>query len=310
MTVFVTGGYGQIASWAVYYLAKAGRDVVVYDLNPQPPDYLDEVAGKITFVKGDVLDMARLADTIKKYQSQIDGIIHTVGIMGELVQQNAYYNMRLNVMGLVNVMEMARIFNIKKVLYTSTGAVYGLAQGIVPEDTPLAPTDLYASTKVSSEHLGMQFANTFGLDFRVARVYFVYGPGKLPSNFINLYRMAFGALQGIQGLKMDKGGEQKLDFTYAEDAGRGVAVLYQAENPPHQIYNLATGKASSVGEAIELSKKYTHYPVEVDIGPGELMKRCEALDVSRAEAELGFSTQYSLEDGIKSYAGWLKKQLG
>jgi nucleoside-diphosphate-sugar epimerase len=206
------------------------------------------------------------------------------------------------------MLEIARIFEIPKVVYTSTGAVYGAVPGTVAEDQyPPMPSDLYGATKVSCEYLGQQYANTFGFDFRICRVYFCYGPGKFPSRFIRLYQMAFGALEGLKGLRMDKGADQRLDFTYIEDAARGTALLYQAENLEHQIFNIATGTPNSVGKVAELAQQYSHFPVTVELGPGELMQRCEALDISRARTELGFKPQYSLEEGIRRYADWLQK---
>ena len=58
----------------------------------------------------------------------------------------------------------------------------------------------------------MQYAHAFGIDFRISRVYFYYGEGKLLSNFIRLYQLAFGALEGLSDLWMDNGAEQKRDF--------------------------------------------------------------------------------------------------
>jgi nucleoside-diphosphate-sugar epimerase len=106
---------------------------------------------------------------------------------------------------------------------------------------------------------------------------------------------------------MDKGADQRLDFTYIEDAARGTAILYQAEAPKHNIYNIATGVPTSVGRVAELCQQYSPYPIEVQLGPGELMQRCEALDISRAREELGFEPSYSVEEGIQKYADWMKK---
>jgi UDP-glucose 4-epimerase len=61
MAILITGGYGQIASWAAYLLAKAGRQVIIYDVTERAPDYLAEVSNNITFVKGDVLDQAPIS---------------------------------------------------------------------------------------------------------------------------------------------------------------------------------------------------------------------------------------------------------
>ncbi len=64
-----------------------------------------------------------------------------------------------------------------------------------------------------------------------------------------------------------------------------------------------------MGTVAELAQKYTHFPVEVEIGPGKLMPRSEALDISRAGEELGYQPRYSLEEGIQLYADWLGKML-
>jgi len=63
------------------------------------------------------------------------------------------------------------------------------------------------------------------------------------------------------------------------------------------------------GTVAELSRKYSTFPVKVDLGPGELLQRCEALDISRARKELGFKPQFSIEDGVRKYARWLTDKL-
>ena len=310
MAVFITGGHGHIGSWAAYFLAKAGEQVILFDTNPTAPDHLAEVAQSITFHKGDVMDFPCLTATFKKYKNDIDGILHTVGIMGELVLENPYANVRLNIGGTHNMLEIARQFEIPKVVYTSTGAVYGAVSGTVAEDRyPPNPCDLYGSTKVSCEHLGQQYASTFGFEFRISRVYFCYGQGKWPSRFIRLYRLGFGALEGLEDLTMEKGADQKLDFTYIEDAARGTAMLYQANKVSHNIYNIATGVPTSLGKVAELAQKYSSFAVKVELGPGELMQRCEALDISRAKEELGFEPKYTVEEGIKKYADWMRRVM-
>ena len=108
---------------------------------------------------------------------------------------------------------------------------------------------------------------------------------------------------------MEKGADQKLDFTYIEDAARGTAMLYQAKAVKHSIYNIATGVPTSVGRVAELAQQYSSFAVKVELGPGELMQRCEALDISRARTELGFEPKYSVEEGIKKYAGWMKEVM-
>jgi UDP-glucuronate 4-epimerase len=108
---------------------------------------------------------------------------------------------------------------------------------------------------------------------------------------------------------MDHGADQKLDFTFIEDAARGTAMVYLAGKTKHRIYNIATGIPTRVGRVAELAQKHSRFPVAVEIGPGELMQRCEALDITRAREELGFEPRYSVEEGIRLYADWLESVL-
>ena len=308
MAVFITGGHGHIASWTAYFLARQGNQVILYDTDPVSPDCLNDVSKHITFIRGDVLDFSKLTDVFSKNKGRINGIIHTVGVMGEFVLEDPHRKVKLNIGGTLNMLEIARQFEIPKIVYTSTGAVYGAVDGTVSEDRyPVNPSDLYGSTKASSEMLGQQYAKAFGLDFRISRLYFCYGQGKLPSRFIKLYQLAFGALEGLRDLSMDKGGDQKLDFTYIEDAARGTAMLYQAKHPKHSVYNIATGVATRVADVAQLVQTYSPFEVKIEIGPGELMPRAHALDIGRAREELGFEPRYDIDMGVKKYAEWMKK---
>ena len=310
MAVLITGGYGHIGSWVAARFAEGGDDVIIVDISGEVPEHLEKWSHRIQFLRENICNFSSFLASLDEYHGEIDGIVHTVGIMGEFVADRPREHVSLNIMGTLNVLEAARLLNITKVVYTSTGAVYGPATGIVTEETPLNPADLYAATKVASEHLGLQYAESFGLDFRIGRVFFVYGPGKLPSRFVRLYRIAFGALEGLTDLSMDKGADQKLDFTYIEDAARGLVLLYRADRPPHRIYNIATGVATSVTHVAALAREHSRLSVPVEIGPGALMPRAEALDITRARTELGYEPRVGLEDGIERYAVWLDRVGG
>lgn len=309
MSYFITGGNGHIGSWIAYLLAKKNKDCIIYDISKNTPDYLEVVRDKIHFILGDVLDFARLTNVIQENKSKIEGIIHTVAIMGDFVPLNPHYNIKLNINGTLNILEIARIYDIKKVIYTSTGAVYGSIEGIAKEEDLVNPPDLYAASKVSAEFLGQRYADHFGIDFRIARVYFVYGPGKLPSQFIKLYKLTFGALEGLRGLKSPQGGDQKIDFTYVEDVAQGILLLAEKETVENKIFNIATGSAHKVKDIVSLCSRHTHFSYEIEIGDGKLMKRCEALDILRAQKELGYQVKYNVEQGIKKYSDWIKKYL-
>lgn len=307
MAVFITGGYGHLGSWIAYLFAKNNQDVIIYDINKRCPDYLEEYKDKLHFIEGDILDFAKLTEVIKEYHNDIEGIIHTIAIMAEFVQENPYVSTKLNIVSLLNILELSRIFGIKKIIYTSTGAVYGSKKGKSKEEDCVEPPDLYAASKVSAEFIGSKYADAFKMDFRIGRLYFVYGPGKMPSTFFTLYKLIFGILEGIEGMTSVRGGEQIIDFTYVLDAAKGIYLLFEKEKPDSRIYNISSGNSYKVEEVVELCKKYTYFPVDISLGKGKLMDRVEGLDISRVKKELGYQPEHSIEEGIELYSEWIRK---
>jgi nucleoside-diphosphate-sugar epimerase len=310
MAIVITGGCGHIGSWTAYYLAEQGERVVLADIAQTLPEHLQDFRERIVLEQCDVTSLADILDCFRRHGEEVTAVIHTVAVMGEFVADRPHRNVSLNVMGFLNVLEAARQTGIRKVVYTSTGAVYGALEGIAREEDHLPdPADLYSATKTSAEYIGLQYAASFDLDVRIARVYFVYGPGKLPSEFIRLYRNAFGALEGLEDLRMERGHEQELDFTYVEDVGRGVALLCRKEKPAYAVYNIATGSPHSVGETADLCARLSPFGVRADIGPGRMMPRCSALDISRAREDLGFEPRTGFEEGVRIYRDWLQEKL-
>jgi len=309
MYTLITGGFGHIGSWTAREIIDQGGKVLILDSQSEVPDCLSECQENFIHIPCDVSRFAELTAVFHRYYKSIDGIIHTVGIMGEFVQANPHKNTEINVNGFLNVLEAARIFGVKKVVYTSTGAVYGAIKGIASETRHIPqPADLYSATKTSAEMISLQYGETFNMDVRIARVYFIYGPGKLPSTFIKLYRNTFGVLEGLEGLQMEKGFDQKLDFTHVKDAARGIYLLYSAEELQRRVYNIATGKSSSVGEVAALAAKIASGNQPATIGPGTLMPRCEALSIELARVELGYEPKISLEVGLQEYYDWIQSR--
>jgi len=307
MYTIITGGLGHIGSWSAARLMEQGKSVILCDTRSGLPDVLRGYSSQAELEYCDVRAVDQITRVLLKYQGEIEGIIHTVGIMGEFVPQAPYQNTMINVNGFLNVLECARMFGISRIVYVSTGAVYGAIDGIAHElKDPPRPADLYSATKTASEMIGLQYGASFHMDVRVARVYFVYGPGKLPSEFISLYRNTFGVLEGLDDLRMEHGFDQKLDFTNVADAARGIGLIYTPSALKRNVYNIATGRALSVGVVAGMCASLVPDHAPAIIGPGTLMPRCEALSIELAEKELGYAPQVSLEEGLAEYLKWIK----
>jgi len=309
MAVLITGGYGQLGSWLTYQFAREGKEVIVLDVVDKDLDYLRGVEDKITFIQASILDFPKLVEVFIQYKDKIEGVVHTVAITADpSFGKNPYHALMVNLTGTINMLELSRLFKIKKFLFVSSGAVYGEVKDRPSELThPFHPGDLYGASKASGELIGQQYENHYGIDFRCARPYFFFGPGRLPSQQTELFKNLLGPLEGLSNLKLEKGADQKLGFTYVKDAAYGIYLLYEARNLRHKSVNIASEEPVSFLEMIRLAQKYSDKPTQVNIGSGKLFPRGETLDISIAKEELGFYPRYTVEEGIKEYAEWIKK---
>ncbi len=309
MAVLITGGYGLLGSWLVYEFAHRGEEVIALDVVQKRFDYLGGLEGKVVYEYASVLDFSRMVNVFERNRNRIEGIIHTVAAMATPdFWAIPHGSINLNIMGTANLLELARLYNIKKFVYISSGAVYGEFNGKAHELNNFPrPSDLYGASKASAELLGQQYENHYGIDYRCIRPYFFFGPGKFPSEQTFLFRNLLGPLEGLAGLRLEKGADQSLGFTYVRDTARGTHLLYEARNPVQKTVNIASEDPVTFPEVVRLAQKYSPTPTEVVLGPGKLFPRGETLDVSIAKKELGFRQLYGIEEAMKEYAEWIQR---
>ena len=311
MAVLVTGGYGHIGSWVCHELASQGRQVIISGRSRHRVDYLESLDDRIQFFPADVLDYASTFRMFEQHRGQIEGIIHIAGLMGgPHFARNPHYNIRINTMGTVDMLEAARIFGIEKFVYCSSGSVFGPRDGVPTDGDPLTPGDVYGAAKASSEFFGLQYANEFGIDFRAGRVYFAYGPGHFPSELYPLYNAVFGCLEGMNEVRLEAGADQAIDFTYVKDIARALVTIYDAPSTRYRQYNISSGIYHKIPDLIGIVSKVAGCPVACEIGPGRIMPRGPSLDATRIREEFGWQPRYTFEQGVKEYAEWIRKIRG
>ena len=308
MSIIVTGGFGRIGSWVCRELVKKGQHVIVVDLSYRNLSYLSGMEDNITHVAVDVLDQAALNSVFSEHKDSLDGVIHIAGLIGgPIFTRSPRDNINLNVMGTVNLLEASRLFKLRRFVYISSGAVYGVRDNIPLEDEAVTPGDLYGAAKASAEFLGTQYAHEFGLDFRSVRVYFAYGPGKLPSEVTPLHNAVFGCLVGDTKISLPAGADQSIDFTYIEDIARAICLVYEKPELQYREYNVSSGVCYEIPDLIQKVADYAGRNVELTIGPGRIMPRGPSIDSSRLIDEFGFSPEYDIVRGVEKYAAWLKE---
>ncbi|MFC1824303.1 NAD-dependent epimerase/dehydratase family protein [Thermodesulfobacteriota bacterium] len=324
MTVLITGA-GLVGCQAARRLVEKGETPVLFDLAPQM-DNISRIVDpdKIRIIKGDLTESLELMAAIK--DENIDRIIHTAAFMTGAINQRPAMGVKANLMGLLNVLEAARIFGMKRVVFTSSNTVYlgalpYLKTELLTEDLPTMftsgrPRWVYATTKIAGEYLGLNYLDTYNVDFVVVRFAGVFGPwhSGIAGVVTNVMRGITGKFVNEQKIVMDKAltWTGRSDFIYSKDAGYSTVLACFAENPKSRVYNIAMGESYTSEDVGNILKTLdpgleieVHGVSENHFGP-QAVAPIPALDITLARNELGFEPEYKMEAAIKDYAAWLK----
>jgi UDP-glucose 4-epimerase len=315
--VLVTGGSGVNGPWVLRSLVEQGISVINYDTRTDTSLYAD-ISHKVETLAGDILDLPNLINTLRRYN--VDRIVHLAAIMPDPLESNPYLNYRVNVDGTINILEAARLMNIKRVVYTSSVAVYAPitreygypTYKPVDEDYPQVPHGVYGAAKLFTEHMCFNYHRIYGVDFVILRFSWIYGPGKQARHgALALHSKLIESAMLGRPMKIPQGGDEKVDSVYCRDVGQGVALACFAENLQHHVFNIGTGRGETFRQLIDaLHKMLGKVPVEIGPGldprgtggPGYMV-----MNIERAEKELGYRPQFDLEAGARDYIESMKR---
>src|SRR5256885_5468928 len=183
MKVLITRGMGVMGADTSRKFVKEGHRPVVLARH-RDDSLIGDIADKIDFEQGDVLDMPRVLQAIK--QHKVTHVVHAAAFVGAVSAGNPALSIQVNVMGLVNVLEAARALNVKRVVFTSAKGVYGPVTGEygsptwkpMSEDLPARPKRIYDSAKFMGENVCTYYNDNMGIETVSLRFASTYGPGK------------------------------------------------------------------------------------------------------------------------------------
>lgn len=309
-SILVTGASGFVGSNILQTLVEKGKSAVGYDVASPPPDLF----GRVTVVKGDILDLSRILHLTNQYN--VNGVIHTIAIMPSTGSEDMPAQaMKINVEGTLTILEAARLLNFRRVVFCSTVSACG-DRGLVKvkEDDPsVFPFhEIYGLSKFMAEQLCLYYNERFGVDVVIVRFTNVYGPGQRP------FRKPF--IAGAQPIdwflhsalsdgmiEMEKGRETRKDYTYIKDVVQGVLLAYEKEKPKYRLYNISSGKLTTIDEIIKAIKRVLPN-VSANIGPG-VEEALPYFDISRAQDDLGYQPLYDIEKAVPDYLDWLRSRI-
>jgi UDP-glucose 4-epimerase len=219
------------------------------------------------------------------------------------------YDAQVNVVGLLNILENAVRHGVQKIIYASSGAIFGTPERLpMNETTPQRPESPYGITKMVGEHYLRFFQHERGLDFTSLRYGNVYGPRQDPNGEAGVIAIFIGRFLAKEGVRIDSDGEQTRDYVYVRDVA--AANLAALERGGGGMYCIGTNKRTSVNKIYKELCRVSGFEAPVEQAPKRQGDARDAqFDCALAKKELGWSPGTELSDGIRETYEYFKDAL-
>jgi threonine 3-dehydrogenase len=304
MATLITGGLGFIGSHLARKLVGMSEEVVLFDVVARTT-LVGDIKDKVKIVRGDLANWAEVLDVVRRHR--ISRIYHLGAILSADAEEKPLAAFMVNANGTFHVLEAARLFGVKQVIYTSTMATYG--PGVpdrVSEDVIQMPITMYGVTKVLSERLGEYYHTKFGLDFRGVRFPSVLGPGRgwggaSAYSSIIVQEAAAGRPYSVF---VDEG--VTMPIIYIVDAVGSLVALSQADGAKlrRRVY-VIEGFSPTAGDLANAVRKYVP-GADIRFEPQPALVRIvrswpKEADGTYARQEWGWKSRYSLDETVRDF---------
>jgi nucleoside-diphosphate-sugar epimerase len=317
MKYLITGGLGFIGSEIIEKLSNEGHSVTCVD-NKDTYDIISTVDlnkliawrtrnwdnKNVNVITGDILDRDVC---LRAFKGEPDIVIHMATYpRAKIVDQDPINGIPKVIGTTTNLLWHASKFNTKKFVYISSSMVYGNFTDGTREESNTKPTNIYGEAKLTGERMTKLFAKRDGLNYTIVRPSGVFGPGDLPDRVVSKF---FAKAMDNETITLHNG-ENKVDFTYRQDAAYGIIKAAQSE-VANTSFNITAGNASSLRTLAETIIDITGSKSEIkDIGMQKLYPMRGTLDISRAKDLIEYRPQFSFRQGLESYYDWIRKYTG
>lgn len=315
MKILITGGAGFIGSATARKLMDRGDKVVLVDnFNDYYDPRLKHARIKILLkgyqfklYKGDIRDAKFLEKVFKKEKP--DKIIHLAamaGVRNSLLNPKLYAD--VNIMGSLNLLELAVKYKIKNFVFASSSSVYGNNKKVPfsesdPVDTPISP---YAASKKADELLAHTYHHIYGLNVTALRYFTVYGPWGRPD--MALFKFTKNTFEG-KPIDVYNYGKMSRNFTYIDDIVSGtIRVLDKGKG--YGVMNIGGDKEETLLRFIEVIEKNIGKKAKkklLPIQPGDVPSTVADI---RKLRKLGWKPSTRIEKGIKNFVEWYREYQG
>lgn len=298
--VLVTGGAGFIGSRLVRHLVSSGVEVRVLDnFSTGHEENLKAVVDDIELIDGDIRSEVAMDLAV----AGVDTIFHMAAVASvPLSVANPRLTFDVNVSGTLNLLVAARDAGCRRVVFSSSCAIYGNAKILpISEETRPAPMSPYATSKLNGEQLCTMFSDTYGLETVALRYFNVFGPGQDPNSpYAAVVPRILTNLIEEQPCTIFGDGEQTRDFVFVDDVIAANLAAARANGASGRSFNVASGRQISINEVLTLIARHLGIPALAVYEPpraGDL--KHSVADTSSARTELGFQALNPFEVGLE-----------
>lgn len=294
MKVLVTGGAGFVGSHVVDTLIDNKHDVVVCD--SLVSGTLGNVHTSAHFYQLDIRSK-EIEDMFKQEKPEVVYHLAAQSVVPPSIK-DPMYDESVNVGGTLNLLEMMRKYGAKKIIYSSSAAVYGNPVELpVTEDHPIQPVSPYGLSKWIAEHYLALYQRMYGIDYTAFRYANIYGPRQTPEGEGGVVSIFVDQIKKGETPTINGDGRHTRDYIYVGDVAE--ANLMAIDRGSQAVVNIGTGKAVSLLELLQLLEEASGESVKAIHGKeraGDIVHSC--LDPRNALDALGWEAKTTLLDGL------------
>lgn len=300
--ILVTSGLGFIGSHVTRALLDSGHEVLATTRTARQPVSFLRNRGGLTVAQLDVLDERQWEELASRFH--VSAVVHLAAVHGDGGPIDDFV---ANVRGFGNALGFAHDAKADRLVYASSIGVYAGVEPPYREDMPLPPLAPHgiAAAKKTFELAADLTRSRTGSDVVGLRIGGVWGPlGNPASRFIGLPRLLHAALAG-NTLSLDA--NMACDLIHVDDVARAIASVVTARKLNHPIYNIGSGRATTDQEVVDaILQLIPDAPISIsadapclEVGP---------LSIDRLVADTGFETRIPLQEGLRTYAHWIRTE--
>jgi len=310
MKIHITGGAGFIGSHLCEKYTKQGHTVLCLDnfMNGNVQNIRNLTFHRnFKLINGDIREF----DLLEKIMPGVDAVLHLaaqIHVDRSVIEPKLTYE--INVLGTQNILEVARMYDVKRVIHASTSEVYGSSEyHPMDEKHPLNAPHPYGASKIAADRMCYAYIQTYGMDISILRLFNVFGPRQKDLGYGGVISIFTRRILSNMPPIIYGDGLQTRDYTYIEDAVRAYDLVLNHNEQITDPVNFGSGKEISIldiaNTIIDLCGNNERMkPVHVEPRLGEV-KRLIA-DATKAMGLLGWEPECDFKVGLSKFVQWYK----